>query len=167
MVVRMERRGSTWPRGPTRTVNFMVELSRTTVLSLVAGASALLLAAFVLAVVGARWWRGTSRRLAAVATRLDLPGSSEGYAAEDNLTRLERLAQDAVLRVSEAEARHMRLSGALDHVGPGVVVCDERGDVVYRNPAASALAHTAQERVERASLEAAFEALHRLVTSPY
>lgn len=123
----------------------MVELSRTTVLLVAAGGSALFLGLVVVGVVGGRRWRATSRRLAAVATRLDVPGSSEGYAAEDNLTRLERLAQDAVLRVSEAEARHIRLGGALDHVGPGVVVCDERGHPVYRNPAASALAHTAQE----------------------
>jgi len=90
--------------------------------------------------------RPVARRMAAVATRLENPGpSGQGQADDgDTVSRLERLAEGAVLRVSDAEAVVSRLAGALDGVASGVVICDEGGEVVHRNSAATAMARTNQ-----------------------
>jgi two-component system sensor histidine kinase SenX3 len=117
----------------------------------------LLLAALALSV---RRERATARRLAGVAVRLDLPGGDEGEAGEDALTRLERLAEDAVLRVSEADGRAGRMAATLQHLPLGVVVCDERARVVHRNGVASDLTGTTHgELIE----EAVTELLHAAV----
>ena len=83
--------------------------------------------------------RAMSRRLTVVLARLDLPGAAEESDRDDSMSRLERLAESAVLRVSEAEAAADRMSGALQELPQGVVICDEQGRVVYRNQAALAL----------------------------
>lgn len=106
------------------------------------------LAGLVGLAVSVRRARATERRLGAVATRLDVPGAAEGVAPEDTLTRLERLAESAVLRVSEAEAGALRMAGALGELPQGVAVCDEVGTVVYRNEAAVALTELAPEDPE-------------------
>jgi two-component system sensor histidine kinase SenX3 len=53
---------------------------------------------------------------------------------------LELAAEDTTARVGEARAEVVRLEQALDAVPQGVVVCDERGDVVYRNRLAAQVA---------------------------
>jgi two-component system sensor histidine kinase SenX3 len=87
--------------------------------------------------------RSLARRLAAVAARLD-GGGPFGDRHERRLEavvhRLELAAEDTTARVGEARAEVVRLEQALDAVPQGVVVCDERGDVVYRNRLAAQVA---------------------------
>ena len=104
------------------------------------GAAGLFLLTILVAlVVSTRRRRATTRRLNAVLTRLDVPGAAEAGDGEDGMSRLERLAESAVLRVSEAEAATDRMSETLDEMAQGVVICDERSCIVYRNPAATDL----------------------------
>src|SRR5438309_8671057 len=78
----------------------------------------------------------TGRRVPAIALRLGAdPHEAAGRGMERKLTRLERTAEHAVTLVGEAGVTADRLTRALDAVGEGVVVCDEQGDVVYRNGA--------------------------------
>lgn len=115
----------------------MVELSRGTAIAIAAaGVGALLVLALAL-VRSRRRSVGASRRLAAIAARLDAPGAA-GVDDRDEVGRLERLAEAAVLRLSDADARADRLGGALEVLPQGVVVCDEHGDVVHCNAAAAA-----------------------------
>ena len=113
----------------------MVELSTGTAAAVAAGGGAVVLLLVARLVVSARRWRAANRRLAAVAARLDVPGAAADE--RDWVGRIERLAQASVLRQSDADARGERLSGALAAVRSGVVVCDETGEEVYRNPAAA------------------------------
>lgn len=108
----------------------MVELSTGTAIAVAAGGGALVLLLAVLLVHSVRRWRAASRRLTAVASRLEAPGAPPSD-DRDVVGRLERLAQSAVLRLSEADARADRLGGALGAVGIGLVVCDDAGDVVH------------------------------------
>ena len=117
----------------------MVELSAATATAVAIAAGTLHLVLLVALVASVRRWRAARRRLAVVATRLDLPGVTPSD-DDDEVSRLERLAEAAVLRVSDADARAVRLGGALAAVPHAVVVCDEHGAVVYRNDAAAALA---------------------------
>ena len=112
------------------------------------GVSVVLLASLVGLAVSVTRRRATSRRLSAVLTRLDFPGAVEGGDGEDSMSRLERLAESAVLRVSEAEAGAARMAGTLDELPPGVVVCDEQGRVVYRNHTAAALTGISPDSLE-------------------
>ena len=112
------------------------------------GVSVVLLASLVGLAVFVTRHRATSRRLSAVLTRLDFPGAVEGGDGEDSMSRLERLAESAVLRVSEAEAGAARMAGTLDELPPGVVVCDEQGRVVYRNHTAAGLTGISPDSLE-------------------
>lgn len=110
----------------------MVELPAETALIIVAAVAAVV-AALVLALwLSVRRARADRRRTVVVATRLDLPGAEPGD-GDDGVGRLERLAEAAVLRVSDADARADRLAGVLGELPQGVVVCDETGEVAYRN----------------------------------
>lgn len=86
--------------------------------------------------------RALNRRLTAVVTRLERPGSAGdgGRGLERVLLRLERAADDYTLRLSEADSAVQRMDSALEHITDGVVVWDEAGEVVYRNRSATALA---------------------------
>jgi len=104
------------------------------------GAAGLLMVTILVALlVSVRRRRAVTRRLNAVLARLDLPGASDASDGEDGMGRLEQLAESAVLRVSEAEAAADRMSETLDEMAHGVVICDERSCIVYRNPAATDL----------------------------
>ena len=120
----------------------MVEVARSTLLAAAAGGLAVILVLVVLLVRSHRRARPMARRMAAVATRLERPGPRHDEHGDegDTVSRLERLAEGAVLQVSDAEAVVSRLAGALDGITEGVVVCDEGGTEVYRNHAATALA---------------------------
>jgi len=120
----------------------MVELSTGAAIGIGAGGAVVVLVLLALLVRSSRRWRALSRRLAATATRLEVPGSPAGDDRRDQIGRVERQAQAAVLRVSDEAARADRLAGALAHVGVGVVVCDEQGGVAYRNATAPAAGDT-------------------------
>jgi two-component system sensor histidine kinase SenX3 len=99
---------------------------------------ALVVVRLIVYLVARRRRRATARRLAAIASRLEL-SDDDGWHDADVIERLERFAELAVLRVSEAEASAQRLTSALDEMSQGVVICDELGSVAYRNKAAAAL----------------------------
>ena len=116
----------------------MVELSPGTAIAVAAGGVAALVLLGALLVRSVRRWRAASRRLAAIAARLDVAGTPSPD-DRDPVGRVERLAEAVVLRLSDADARGERLGGALATVEAGVVVCDESGEVVHRNAAADDL----------------------------
>ncbi|MDQ1439129.1 MAG: two-component system, OmpR family, sensor histidine kinase SenX3 [Acidimicrobiaceae bacterium] len=92
--------------------------------------------------------RALNRRLSAVVTRLERPagaagdggGVDHGRGMERLLHRLERSADDAVTRVTEADAAVQRMTASLERVSDGVVVWDDHGHVVFQNGMAAALA---------------------------
>lgn len=85
--------------------------------------------------------RSLSRRLTTVITRLERPVAAgeqaeavdHGRGIERLLNRLERAADDAVVRAGEAEAGMQRMAGGLERVHDGVVVWDDHGKVVFQN----------------------------------
>jgi two-component system sensor histidine kinase SenX3 len=86
--------------------------------------------------------RSLARRLGALAARL-----GEGDAAiverprlETSVSAVERAADEAALRVDRTTSGAERLAQALDALHQGVVLCDEHGQVVYRNLLAEAFA---------------------------
>jgi len=81
--------------------------------------------------------RSVSRRITSVVTRLERPDATHandhGRGIERLLNRLERAADDAVSRVSEAEAGVQRMAGGLERVHDGVVIWDDHGKLVFQN----------------------------------
>src|SRR5690349_10802957 len=78
--------------------------------------------------------RGLVRRVKDAALRVEPSAPvSEHRRLERNLARLERAIDAAVLRASDASVAEARLAQALEAIPQGVVVCDENGEVVYRN----------------------------------
>jgi two-component system sensor histidine kinase SenX3 len=84
--------------------------------------------------------RSLEQRLTALATRLgaDAPGS-EPAGVEQALTHLEQVTDRAAEAVASSSSDAMRLRRALDTLPQGVLVCDENGEVVFRNARASSL----------------------------
>jgi two-component system, OmpR family, sensor histidine kinase SenX3 len=84
--------------------------------------------------------RVDQRRLEAVLERLapNLADPAADAAGADSLLReIELAVADAGERAERAERRNQRLTAGLDTLSIGVVICDEHGDEVYRNLAAS------------------------------
>jgi two-component system sensor histidine kinase SenX3 len=84
--------------------------------------------------------RSTARRLAAIVQRMEESGAdplTKG-GLEGTLARLEKAADDTVLRMSDASAAVQRLASAFDRVDEAIVICDDRGEVVFRNARAGA-----------------------------
>ncbi len=80
------------------------------------------------------------RRLEAVLTRLgpNLGDTAPDASGVDALLReIEAAASDAGDRAERTEQHNQRLAAGLDSLTVGVVICDEHGDEVYRNGAAS------------------------------
>jgi two-component system sensor histidine kinase SenX3 len=78
------------------------------------------------------------RRLAAVLGKLD-PDASESVQAgdvEELVSCVERAADRVTGQVTAGQRARARLVSALGFVAQGVVVCDEAGVVVFRNPQA-------------------------------
>ena len=108
--------------------------------------------------------RSTARRLTSLAARLDDEGGElvgKGGAGRA-LPRVERAAEAAVTERGNARRARDRLEGALEAVTPGVVVCDENGQVVFRNQPAVRLmeirsGEAAVEQTTTELLEAAVE----------
>lgn len=116
------------------------------------------------------WWRSRRhlvRRLASVISRLegtdrvDVVGRGR---LETSLAALERAAGSGTLRVSDAQVSVDRLADAFRLVGHGIVVCDEDGEVVFRNARADelvgdrlheALADEAVTRLLRSAIDGA------------
>jgi len=90
------------------------------------------------AVIASR--RALVRRLSALAVRLEPQGSDDGHrrGLEAAVNRLERGAGQAASRVDDATIGVERFSRALAAVDQGVVVCDEQGEVIFRNDGAAA-----------------------------
>src|SRR2546423_721245 len=92
----------------------------------------------VLLLAGVLWLRARRalvRRIVAVAARLDEhPVAMDGRGGrEAALDRLERGAERAQLRVDESKGDAIRLSASFNHLPDGVVVVDQRGEVILRN----------------------------------
>src|SRR3954447_22571863 len=105
----------------------------------IAGAVAVGVLIVALALIA--WWvrRGQVRRVVALSLRLeDSPPARESRRLDKNMTRLEHAVDAAVLGRGEATVSAARLSDALEAVAQGVVICDDNGDVVTRNAAATA-----------------------------
>ena len=105
--------------------------------AIAAGMAAAAVLAALVAVLLAR--RALARRLASVSARLGGGGSLEGGGLEEAIGVLERAADEITSRVSEADAAAERLVASLGVVGDGVVVADEKGDIVFQNDVASEL----------------------------
>lgn len=131
--------GSTGAGKPTRTVEIVPDAPVLAQLAALGAAGLLMVTLLVALLVSVRRRRAMTRRLSVVLARLDLPGASDASDGEDGMGRLEQLAESAVLRVSEAEAATDRMSETLDEMALGVVICDERAGIVYRNPRAADL----------------------------
>ena len=112
-----------------------VELTSTEqVVVIAAGAAILLLLLSTLF-----WRRALVRRLMSVAARLD--GEAQlvrTRGTERVLQRLERSAERAAEHVDTAGVSTDRLWQALCSVHQGVVICDEHGEIVFRNELAEA-----------------------------
>ena len=96
-----------------------------------AGVAVLLLAA----ALWLRARRSLVRRILTVAARLDdQPVSMDGRGGKEAaLDRLERSAERAQLRVDEAKGDSVRLSASFNHMADGIVVVDQRGEIILRN----------------------------------
>lgn len=132
----------------------MVEVPTSTLAAVAGGVGAVVVLLLVLLVRSHRRARPVASRVASVAARLAAPGSDGGVHGDeqDTVSRLERLAEGAVLRASDAEEVVSRLTGTLDGLPDGVVICDEVGEVVYRNHVAEELGE-AEELVREALSE--------------
>jgi two-component system, OmpR family, sensor histidine kinase SenX3 len=88
------------------------------------------------------WRRRLTRRLSAVAVRLseDQVSLLDHQRLESVVSSLEEAAAGAAARVDDAAVTAARLAQALDALEQGVVVCDEQGEVIYRNLLAESFA---------------------------
>jgi len=83
-----------------------------------------------------RW----AARIEALAARLDgMPQRGDGR-VEGSLARLESAVAASAAEQRSAEARLNRLVVALAHITEGVVLADERGEIIFRNARAEAYA---------------------------
>ena len=82
--------------------------------------------------------RSLQQRLTALSNRLGVEPPDEG-GVEPVLSHLEKATGEAAEAVTESSADAIRLRRALDTLPQGVIVCDENGEVVFRNARALAL----------------------------
>ncbi len=82
--------------------------------------------------------RSLQQRLTALSNRLGVTAPDDA-GMEPVLSHLEKVAGDAAEAVTEASADAIRLRRALDTLTQGVIVCDENGEVAFRNARAVAL----------------------------
>ena len=100
---------------------------------------AVALAALIAVAVLLRTQRHAERRITAVASRLDTAVVDSHRSLDAALNTLERVTDAAMIRIGDSSLRADRLAEALARVPLGVVVCDDRGDVVFQNENASVL----------------------------
>jgi len=104
-------------------------------------------AAVVVVLIGAAYAIGSRRGVKALKQRLvslgdrlgadPLPKDPKGV--EDALGHVERATEHAAEAVADSSADAIRLRRVLDSLAQAVVVCDERGQLVFRNSRAVAL----------------------------
>ncbi len=98
----------------------------------------------VLLIVIAAWLgrrsgrRSLQQRLTSLASRLGVDVTHE-KGVEMVLSQLEQITGEAAEAVAESSAGAIRLRRALDTLPQGVIVCDENGEMVFRNARALAL----------------------------
>jgi two-component system sensor histidine kinase SenX3 len=82
--------------------------------------------------------RGLVRRVVNASLRLEeTPSTTEHRFLDKNLVRLERAVDSAVLARGDATVAVGRLAQALETIPQGVVICDDNGEVTFRNQAAT------------------------------
>jgi two-component system sensor histidine kinase SenX3 len=115
----------------------------------------------VLVALGLRTRRAVVRRLQTIGARMaDQPQSMEGRGGmQPALLALERATERAQLRIDDARADRNRLSGAFGELADGVIVVDERGEVVLRNGVAEQLGGS--EQGDPLTADAVWELLDR------
>ena len=114
----------------------MVEVDRDVLIAAGIGLGVLILLWLALRL---RARRALARRLVTAALRLeDTPSGPERRGIDRNVSRLERAIDRAVLKASETSLAEARLLHAVEAIPQGVVICDEGGEVVYRNRVAAA-----------------------------
>ncbi len=115
----------------------------------------------LLLVIWLRTRRSLVRRLQTVAARLDDQAlAMEGRGGlERALGRLDRAAERAQLNIDDTGAARSRLTGAFTELADGVVVVDDRGEVVLRNAVAEQL--TGDEQGDALTNDAIGELLDR------
>ncbi len=82
--------------------------------------------------------RSLQQRLTALSNRLGVEPPDDG-GVEPVLSHLEKITGEAAEAVTEASSSAIRLRRALDTLIQGVIVCDENGDVAFRNARAVGL----------------------------
>jgi two-component system sensor histidine kinase SenX3 len=119
----------------------MTGVIRVTATDLAATAAAVvLLVALAYVLGGRRGVRPLRQRLTALGSRLGGDNlAAEPRHVEEVLSYVERATESAAVTVAEASADAIRLRRALDTLPQAVVVCDERGDPVFRNARAITL----------------------------
>ncbi len=83
--------------------------------------------------------RSIAQRLSALGTRLGAEPRSDTGRVESALAYLEEVTAAATTAVGESSAETVRLRRSLDTLPLGLVLCNEAGDVVYRNSEAETL----------------------------
>ncbi len=82
--------------------------------------------------------RALQQRLTALSNRLGVDPPDEGT-VDSVLMHLERVTGEAAEAVTEASSDAIRLRRALDTLPQGVIVCDENGEMAFRNARAVGL----------------------------
>jgi two-component system sensor histidine kinase SenX3 len=112
-------------------------MAQVVAVAIAALACVLLIAVFV---VTLRARRAQVRRVIDIVLRLeDSPPDHDSRRLDKNMIRLEHAVDAAVLARGEATVDAGRLSEAVAAVAQGVVICDDGGNVVTRNGAATTL----------------------------
>jgi two-component system sensor histidine kinase SenX3 len=86
-----------------------------------------------------RGHRAIAQRLGALATRLGVVDGIDNGKVETALAHLEEVTGLATVAVNESSADAERLRRSLEILSVGLVLCDELGNVVYRNTLAEEL----------------------------
>jgi two-component system sensor histidine kinase SenX3 len=120
---------------PTQLAAVVIRLSDAAEIAAGVAAAIVLITALLL---WRRSRRALVRRVQNATIRLEehAPGA-EQRGLDKNLTRLERAIDAAVLRRGDASVTEVRLAHALETIPQGVVVCDENGDIAFRNGVAA------------------------------
>ena len=119
----------------------LIALSTASAIYVVVGTVVLFIVAIVVATsLGRRWGRrGISQRLTSLGSRLGLDPPEDESNIETALAYLEQVTGGAAQSVAESSSDAIRLRRSLDTLTQGVVLCDENGNVIYRNGRANAL----------------------------
>ena len=105
-----------------------------------AGAGVLVVGALLgVLIARRRGHRAIAQRLTALGSRLGVEPHDDRGKVESALNYLEEVTGAATTAVSESSAESVRLRRSLDSLPLGLVLCDESGDVIFRNNQAEQL----------------------------